>query len=490
MASLLPDGLAARVADGAVPGSHAQLTRPEVVRKTHDAIYKGAGPHGHNVTGPKRALASLIDMLAARSPPIAVDAELGPGVLGCYVEAEFRRAYATGSRDLAVTAVSDLRWLRDHCGLRAPDLESDVFMRWAVPAPTSAGTFREPSPAGNLPLRLLCALEDAATRAFATAAASGVAPAPLAVYLGSIVVCTMAGRRIKEGRTATLLPARVTPAGSLMGSYHPKGAPEAPRRQFRIPVWGVLGPFAWLTAWRGALESVQAATLFPALDTGSILSATAVRPWVPREGDPGKWVGEILSTPWIVQITDVELLASLRLRGHTLHGSLNEAIFILGTPLGFDLAADPLAVGGWKPSAQQRAAAGPSSVMAPHYAASTGSDTTRVGVTASQLDAVTRVISFARALLAGHDWRLLPVREEELGWGLARDWGLAHVRAGRTLPLPLEHPARTFISDWQLARAPRGGAQGLLALRGPAAARDAQPAARPVILAHAVAPDA
>ena len=122
---------------------------------------------------------------------------------------------------------------------------------------------------------------------------------------------------------------------------------------------------------------------------------------------------KILSTPSIVQITDAELLASLCLRGHTLHGTLDEAVFILGTPLAFDISADPVAVDGWAPSPQQRASAGPSSAM-------------------------------------GHDGCHLPVRAEELGWGLARDWGLAYVRAGHTLPLPLEQPARSFLSAWQL----------------------------------------
>ena len=444
-AGLLPLALQRRVVDAGVADSAAALSVAETRAAVERSLTLGAGSNGSAVNGPKACLALLADLCASFEPPVDVLGQIPPWASAALIRREHLRGCLGEGRCLAASALDRLKWLVRHAGLDAPGLDSQLVqseVRPSVPRPhaglsTHAVSVRQ---SGPLPLRALAAIE-----AFLNAHAEGPGPGctePVFVWLGTLVIAVGAGLRIAEARSAALRCDEPRPDVIISGDFTPKCSVadrvNLRRMQFAFDAVGVLGWFAWWPAYRRIMLSYR--TLLPATPHGAgVLVAPELTPYVSERSWASAQVLRLMGCTEYTSLTR-DLLESRRVRGHSAHVCLDDAVFVLGTDLGINPTVDGLLVGHWSARGShsaERAAAARNSQQPARYASDAGGGHVRSGMVTAQAAARWRVLSFARAYLLGSDWRGLPVDEaSQGGWGPVRAWGLAYVQRGGTVPLP------------------------------------------------------
>ena len=149
VASLLPPQFLARVADGRLPGSSAQVSAADRQETLVCTLEEAGGRDGKSLCSHKTTLADLIDFGAAAAVPVDVCRErLGPAFVATFLESQYQRGLQEKSANLASSALASLRFLAEHCGLDAPDLHCKQVTT-AEPGLRCSGT-QLPPPATQL----------------------------------------------------------------------------------------------------------------------------------------------------------------------------------------------------------------------------------------------------------------------------------------------------------------------------------------------------
>ena len=352
-AGCLPSTMAARVLDGARPGSASQVSTTGQVAHVAQALSAHAGADGASLQPKLATLAKLADFIAAggfsTSPITTVNMEtdfLGPVVIAEYLTWERARGFKTGSVYTATSALSDLKFAVRHMGLLASidDLTNNGIVLAAAQPSVEPGTDAPvPSHAGVIPLRI-----QAGREAAALTGPGEELSLPQWHYSCVTIIMWLFGLRGKEARSARL---ELEPDDRYIKiSFQPKGRVKGNggRPRPRITAWrlafGVLGPFRWWPRFRESMSGKP--SLFVRINTGSILTATDVADGMPPKANTIST--DLFSLP-VFGVPD-GVVSSLGLKGHSDHGTVNAVIRLFGSQLGFNMETDPLIAGHWKGS--------------------------------------------------------------------------------------------------------------------------------------------
>ena len=389
----------------------------------------------------------LVDYLAARPDGgcTAVDGELGLTVLTGFVEWRFAFGSRFGIKGAAQQALSDLAWLRTHAGLGASeeDLSSSAMRAIAVPCavrvPLEGAPLRQ---AGPVPLPVLVLWErSVASLAVALQQPGGEASTGLArfVYGASALICLYASLRVSEGASATLDFQDEEWQTHVAGTFRPKGSkPGQPRAQFRFWAWGILGPWLWWPFFRAVMR--HHVSLFPACGVSDVRRARDLQPTHAPRGWPRDQIQPLLA---VLSGASVAALASLDVRGHSLHQTMTDVMTrVAADCAAFTFSLDALAHGNWA-GAQAQGLAIP--VL---YTLSKGASRSRIGGTAAKRAAVWRIVAVTAAAVREVSVDALvqsagsQLGAGSRGWDLVAIWASAFVRSGGAFPLP--EPAEPF----------------------------------------------
>jgi hypothetical protein len=138
------------------------------------AIAESGGKDGSSLLPKLTTLANFADFAAAggfpdaegvsHSPIDIFSVQIGDAIVAEYLRWERARGYVEGWSGLAPQALTNLRFARDHLGLDAPDLTSDLVLSAAqLSVDHAAGeSVAQPKGSGSLPLRLIAGQEQLA----------------------------------------------------------------------------------------------------------------------------------------------------------------------------------------------------------------------------------------------------------------------------------------------------------------------------------------
>ena len=410
------------------------------------AISRNAGLDGASLQGKFAVLANFADFAAAGTDHHPVDIfaiTVSPSLAASYLDWERARGFVEGCVNPAKAALTALRYARDHLGLDAPDLESDIVVSSATQSVEEGEEAPTPNHKGTVPLRL-----QASREAFANErdglGPEGCTPVLLS-WMCARIIAFIFGLRGKELRSARLVSSRCTPSRIVL-SFHPKGQAAAPRVVAHRWAFGVLGPFAWWPSYltdHGDLASIlrgfrhHPVTNREAAFTGSLPAQSTSAIAVAVNLVPGYGISQ-------------EAHTELDLSEHSDHGSLNDVIRSFGTPLGFDVSSDTLVAGHWLGVAPTVGASGPSAPRAQDKRAALAAkrEARKLAMAAKYgneapehegPDVVWRVLRLAYFALreTGTDWRDL---EPSSGWSFARTWARADSSAAPPVELPDDPP--------------------------------------------------
>lgn len=455
VASCLPATALGRILDGTVKGSSASGSGSEPVTQAARVIANAGGRDGASLQSKLTTLARFADFAAVggylQDPKKGLDifaVQVPPSMAGSYCRWERARGFVEGHVGTSLAALSELRFSRDHLGLDAPDLESDVVMSEAsISVDVDAGEERPDSKkAGTIPLRLQMGREACANER------SGWGPpdlcAPAHVWMCARILCFLFGLRSVEQASA-----RVEPEDDIRYihlSFFPKGDVKKPRIHAWRFAFGVMGPFLWWPRLKVFLSTcgtlsprfVQSSGVVGDVMTASSLVSSGT---IPKGNNA--WRGPLAFEPYGLP---TEVLDSLGIQGHSEHGSLSDIITTFGVPLGFDPTVDGLIAGHWTGSSGSvSGASGPSTrantstrgkacqaaassaAMVAAYSTGSNRDSPRV----SGPETIWRVVALAyyaiRDLGLSYSSDQPGYVDALTGWTAAKDWATHEKEEGR-----------------------------------------------------------
>ena len=242
----LPRAAVSRILDGSIPGSSELLHDSERLRKAATAISTHAGSDGSSLQPHFSTLANLADLAEAgllgvsRRPIHIFEVCLGPALVSSYLDWERARGFVDGAVGAAPSALSHLRFSRDHLGLDAPDLESSIVTSAAAKSLDVGAEVPQARHRGSVPCRVQAGREACANER----GGQGPADSSEVVWVWQCcrILALSFGLRGKEMRTARLEGASCTDT-LISISFHPKGSPSKPRITGYRYAFGVLGPY-------------------------------------------------------------------------------------------------------------------------------------------------------------------------------------------------------------------------------------------------------
>ena len=369
VAGRLPPSAVARILDRRVKGSSSQVAPSSRLRLATDAIAESGGKDGSSLLPKLATLANFADFSAAggfpdgeSGPHTSVDifsVEIGDALVAEYLRWERSRGYVEGSVGLAPQALTNLRFARDHLGLFAPDLTSDLVLSAAqMSVDHAAGEeVAQAKGAGSLPLRFVAGQEQLAN------SRDGRGPEglsrPAFVWVCLRIITFIFGLRSKEVRSARLEPDEGD-VRYIHLSFHPKGDPKKPRVRAWRWAFGVMGEFLWWPSVRAILLDLF--TLEPNFQqpdkpcAGNVLTANRLvggGGLAPQGSDA--WL-LVASIPYFG--LTLGQMKELGITKHSAHGTLSDVIGVFGGELSFDIVLDALAAGHWIASSGSTGAGG------------------------------------------------------------------------------------------------------------------------------------
>ena len=370
VAGVLPSSAISRILDRKSKGSSSQVSQTSRQRLAKDAIAESGGKDGASLLPKLTTLANFADFAAAGGfreedgsthPAVNIfSVEVGDALVAEYLRWERARGYLEGSKGLAPQALANLRFARDHLGLDAPDLASDLVSAAAQMSVDHAAGEEIPPPkgSGSLPLRLVAGQEKLAN------SRGGRGPEglsqPAFVWVCLRIIAFVFGLRGKEMRSARLEPAEEDTRYIYL-SFHPKGSTSKPRIVAWRWAFGVMGEFLWWPSIRAVLLGLPSLEPnFQQLNkpscSGNVLTADrlgGIKPLAPKGSDAWLLIYAIL--PFGLPPAT---LVSLGIKKHSAHGTLSDVIGVYGGELSFDIVLDALAAGHWIASASSTGAGG------------------------------------------------------------------------------------------------------------------------------------
>ena len=369
VAERLPPSATARILDRRSKGSSSQVSAPSRVRLVTAAIAESGGKDGSSLLPKLTTLANFADFAAAggfpdaegvsHSPIDIFSVQIGDALVAEYLRWERARGYVDDSTGLAPQALTNLRFARDHLGLDAPDLTSDLVVSAAQPSVDHAAgeSVAQPKGSGSLPLRLIAGQEQLANARGGRGPEGLSSPAFISVCLR--IIAFIFGLRGKEMRSARIEPDE-DDIRYISLSFLPKGD----TKKYRIRAWrwafGVMGEFLWWPSVRSILLKLN--TLEPNFQqpdrpgcAGNVLTALRLTSsgLAPKSSDA--WL-RVASLPHFG--LSRALLTELGITKHSAHGTLSDVIGVFGGELGFDVVLDALAAGHWIASSGSTGAGG------------------------------------------------------------------------------------------------------------------------------------
>ena len=436
----LPRAAISRILDGSIPGSSELLRDSERSRKAATAISAHAGSDGSSLQPHFSTLANLADLamsglLDVSCRPIHIfEQQLGPALVSSYLDWERARGFVDGAVGAAPSALSHLRFARDHLGLDAPDLESSIVTSAASKSLNVGAEVPQARHRGSIPCRVQAGREACANER----GGQGPAESSEVVWVWQCcrIIALSFGLRGKEMRTARVEDASCTDT-LISISFHPKGSPSKPRITAYRHAFGVLGPYLWWPRFRVRMSA--SLSLTPGFNAGStkggIFRATFLRSTLVAKGSTS--AVDLLSMP--LYGISREQVDQLDLSEHSDHGTLNDGIcsYAARPELGMDVHTDCLIAGHWLGSAPTAGAEGRDSVRS--RTERTAAERSRLHAQAQSLAMAARYQDGAPAI-AGPDvwWRFIrfsfyAIREGGLswqdldptaGWSVGRLWGV------------------------------------------------------------------
>ena len=368
VASHLPPSAIGRILDRKSRGSSGQVGQSSRLRLATDAIKESGGKDGSSLLPKMTTLANFADFAAAGgfpdehgNPHFPVDifsVQIGDALVAEYLRWERARGYKEGSKGLAVQALTNLRFARDHLGLDAPDLTSDLVSAAAQPSVDYEAGEEVPRAkgSGTIPLRLVAGQEQLANTRNGRGPEDLSLPAFIWVCLR--IIALVFGLRGMEMRSARIEPDEED-IRYIKLSFHPKGEVQKPRIIAWRWAFGVMGEFLWWPAIRTILLGLS--TLEPSFQqpgkpkvAGNVLKASRLAPGLAPPS----------STAWLLVTTispfglSPEIQTELGIQKHSAHGTIADVIGVYGGELCFDVILDALASGHWIPSSGSTGAGG------------------------------------------------------------------------------------------------------------------------------------
>lgn len=369
VAERLPHSATARILDRRSKGSSSQVGALSRSRLVTSAIAESGGKDGSSLLPKLTTLANFADFAAAggfpdaegvsHSPIDIFSVQIGDAIVAEYLRWERARGYVEGWSGLAPQALTNLRFARDHLGLDAPDLTSDLVLSAAqLSVDHAAGeSVAQPKGSGSLPLRLIAGQEQLAN------ARGGRGPegisSPAFIYVCLRIIAFIFGLRGKEMRSARLESGE-DDIRYIFLSFLPKGD----TKKHRVRAWrwafGVMGEFLWWPSVRSILLPLN--TLEPNFQqpdkpgcAGNVLTALRLTSsgLAPKGSDA--W-HRVASFPQFG--LPLAVLTKLGITKHSAHGTLADVIGVFGSELGFDVVLDALAAGHWIASSGSTGAGG------------------------------------------------------------------------------------------------------------------------------------
>ena len=227
-----PPQFLARVADGRLPGSSAQVSAADRQETLVCTLEEAGGRDGKSLCSHKTTLADIIDFGAAAAVPVDVCRErLGPAFVATFLESQYQRGLQEKSANLASSALASLRFLAEHCGLDAPDLHCKQVTSRARPSVLGDAAPPARNPAGVVPawlvyrLGLLAQGEHSSLQYFYTL---GMRPQEWSIvihFARLFVIGLICGLRMVELEAAYLVPEEDPRVVAV--KYPPKGDPKS-----------------------------------------------------------------------------------------------------------------------------------------------------------------------------------------------------------------------------------------------------------------------
>ena len=392
---------------GPFPAPRSSSTTPSAsVRRPQPSLYTHAGSGGSSLQPHFSTLANLADLAEAgllgvsRRPIHIFEVCLGPALVSSYLDWERARGFVDGAVGASPSALSHLRFSRDHLGLDAPDLESSIVTSAAAKSLDVGAEVPQARHRGSVPCRVQAGREACANER----GGQGPADSSEVVWVWQCcrILALSFGLRGKEMRTARLEGASCTDT-LISISFHPKGSPSKPRITGYRYAFGVLGPYLWWPRFRDRMSA--SLSLNPGFNAGAtkggIFRATFLKSSLVAKGSTS--AVDLLSMP-LYGISQ-EQVAQLDLSEHSDHGTLNDGIcsYAARPELGMDLHTDCLIAGHWLGSAPTAGAEGRDSVRS--RTERTAAERSRLRAQAQTLAMAARYQDGAPAIAGPDVWR-------------------------------------------------------------------------------------